>query len=443
MGLFSRSKKSESRPQPSEEDDFEDDQVLFQGAMSGVETDLETHQKLVRVGLPRAKALVSDALARRAEKLRIDPKGKAAQVALYVDGMPFSGGRLSVQEAMAITQVLKLFAGLDPGNRTEPQRGGIHAEFQEQKYELGVESQPLRTGGERLSVRMLNTALRVDTPTEAGFSDSLRELIREESSHKSGLILVAGTPDSGLSTTALATLRSIDAYLSNIYNLADLNGREIIHVTNFDEDEAEVAASTLDQKLARTIRKEADVAFVDPIDAESAPVVLEGSEEICIVGEMAAAGAAAGVLQFAEWVGSAEKAAGAIRLVLSPKLIRKLCTDCREAYRPNARLLQKVGLPDKTPALYRQPFNVDEETGQKSPVACLTCGGLGYYGRTVMVEVIRMTDRMRQVLIEGGSVADLKAVAREEEMDSLRTEGIRVVAAGLTSLEELQRTFKS
>ena len=439
MGLFGR-KKSSGSQQAADRDEFDDDdQVLFQGALSGVETDLGAHAKLVRVGLPRAKAMISDALARRAEKLRIDPKGKAAQVALFVDGMPFSGGRVSIQEAMAITQVLKLLAGLDPGNRTEPQNGGIKAEYNEIDYEIGIESRPLRTGGERLTVRLLNTLARVDTPSEAGFSEELKQLIRDEAGNKSGLVLVAGGPDSGVSTAAIATLRSIDAYLSNIHNLADLGGREIIHVSNYEGEEGD----TLEQMLARTIRKEADVAFVDPITDVSAPVVLEASEDICIVGEMAATGAAAGVLQFAEWVGSPAKAAEAIRLVLSPKLIRKLCTECREAYRPNARLLQKVGLPPETTALYRQPFHVDEETGQKSPVSCLNCGGLGYYGRTAMIEVIQMTDRMKQVVAEGGSVADIKAIAREEDMDSLRSEGIRVVASGVTSLEELQRTFKS
>ena len=438
MGLFGK-KSQPSRAQP-DDDDFDDQEmVLFQGAVSGVETDLSEHAKLVRVGLPRAKAIVSDALARRAEKLRIDPKGKAAQVALFVDGMPFSGGRLSPQEAMAITQVLKLLAGLEVRNRTAVQKGGIKAEYNETDYEIGVETRPLQTGGERLTLRLQNTLARVDTPGEAGFSDELRELIRESSSHRDGLVLIAGGPDTGVSTTAMATLRSIDAYLSNIFNVADIGGREIIHVSNFSGEEGD----ELEQVLARVIRKEADVVFVDPIVAEDATVLWEAAENLCIVGEMAAAGAAAGVLKFAEWVGSAEKAAERVRLVLSPKLIRKLCTDCKEAYRPNPRLLQKVGLPPETTALYRQPKVVDEETGQSMPVQCLTCGGLGYYGRTVMVEVVQMTERMRKTVAEGGTVADIKAVAREEGMDSLRSEGIRVVAAGVTSLEELQRVFKS
>ena len=434
MPLFGRKKSKPAAP-PEEEDDQQS--VLFKGAVSGVETDLSEHAKLVRVGLPRAKSLVSDALARRAEKIRLDPKDKAAQIGMYVDGMPFSGGRVSVQEAMAITQILKLLAGLDPKDRTRPLRGGINAEFDEQDYEIGIETRPLRTGGERLTIRLENAKTRIESPTDAGFPDALREKIRELSAAKSGLLLIAGPPDSGVTTTSLAVLRSIDAYLFNIFNVADLGGREIIHIANFRGEEGD----SLEQLLARTIRKEADVAYVDPIDEESATVVSEAAEEMCLVGEMAAAGAAAAVIQFGEWVGSPAKAAESIRGVFSPKLIRKLCTNCREAYRPNPKLLAKVGLPPETTALYRQPKQIDEETGKPVPVACNVCGGLGYYGRTVMVELIEMTDAMKEIVADGGSVADIKNVAKEAGMLTHRSEGVRLVAEGITSLEELQRAF--
>ena len=421
------------------DEDFDDDYdtVLFQGALSGEETDLGAHAKLVRVGLPRAKDLVSDALQRRAEKLRLEPKGSAAQVALYVDGQAFSGGRMSAKEAMAITQMLKVLAAMDPRERTAPQSGGIKAEYVETDYEIFVETTPTR-GGERLVLKLVNQLARVDTPSEAGFTEELKELIREESATKNGVLLISGPPESGVSTAAIATLRSIDAYLFNIFNVADLGGREIIHVTNFEGEEGD----GLEQKLARVIRKEADVCFVDPITEQTAPIVYESSEDICLLGELPAPSAADSLVQFAHWVGSRAQAAERLRMALAPKLIRRLCTECREAYRPNPKLVAKVGLPPETTVLYRQPKEIDEETGQQMPVDCQMCGGLGYYGRIAMIELCRLTDPVKQVFVDGGTPADLKAAAREDGQPTFRSEGVRLVAEGVTSLEELQRAFR-
>lgn len=425
-------------------DDFDEDEVeyvLFKGAIDGSEANLAENAKLVQVGLDRAKGLVTDALSRRAEKIRLDPKGdRVAMITLFVDGQAFSGGRISRQEGNAITQMLKLLAGLDIKNRSKPQIGGINAEFNETKYELGIESTPLKTGGERLTVRCVNTLSRIDTPADAGFPASIKDRIREITSERQGVLVVAGPPDSGVTTTAMATLRTIDAYLYNIFNCADLGGREILHVTNFEGEEGD----SLDMRLARAIRKECDVIFVDPIkSAQAAKDIFEVSDKVALVGEMPAANGPAAVLQLAKWIGSPKTVAQGLSAVVTPKLIRKLCTECREAYRPNAKLIAKVGLPPETSVLYRQPKQRDEETGEIVPVPCLNCGGLGYYGRTVMLEFIQMTDELRESIGEGATAAEIKALAKSQKMPNHRTEGLRLVGEGVTSLEELQRAFKS
>lgn len=425
-------------------DEFDEDDVefvLFKGAIDGSEANLAANAKLVQVGLDRAKGLITDALARRAEKIRLDPKGdKVAMITLFVDGQAFSGGRVSRQEGNAITQMLKLLAGLDINDRSNTQNGGINAEYNETDYELFVESQPLKTGGERLTVRCVNTLARIDTPADAGFPEVIKERIREVSSHNKGVLLVAGGPDSGVSTTAMATLRSIDAYLYNIYNVADLAGREIIHVSNFSGEEGD----SFGQILARAIRKECDVVFVDPLKTDEAiKEVFDVSDDVCVVGEMPAANASSAILQLAKSLGTPKTVAQGLAAVISPKLIRKLCTDCREAYRPNAKLIAKVGLPPETNVLYRQPKERDEETGEVRPVNCLNCGGLGYYGRTVMLEMIEMTDDLREAVGNGAPAAEIKSLAKQQNMPNHRTEGLRLVGEGITSLEELQRAFKA
>src|SRR5690606_12327480 len=140
--IFGFGKKSE---EPDSEE-LEIETVLFQGAADGSEVDLSQNARLAQVGLVPAKELVSEALARRAEMINVVPRGNAAAVTLFVDGVPYPGERLPKQEALAITQILKLLAGLDIKERKRPQSGGINTEYQERKYLLLIDSAPLKEG---------------------------------------------------------------------------------------------------------------------------------------------------------------------------------------------------------------------------------------------------------------------------------------------------------
>ena len=157
---------------------------------------------------------------------------------------------------------------------------------------------------------------------------------------------------SGVSTTALGIMRSVDAYLYSIYNLADFSGRDLAHVTEFKRNEGE----NLVQWITRSKRQECDVMLVDPLrEAETAKTIFDEADDRSFVTEMAAKDAADAVLRINAWLGDPKITADRLRLVISQKLIRKLCPECKQAYRPNPKLLAKVGLPPETKVLYRVP----------------------------------------------------------------------------------------
>ncbi|MBM4077115.1 MAG: secretion system protein E, partial [Planctomycetes bacterium] len=137
-----------------------------------------------------------------------------------------------------------------------------------------------------------------------------------------------------------------------------------------------------------------------------------------------------------------KKASEVIDAVFSQKLIRLLCTECREAFRPNPKMLEKVGLPPETKVLYRkgEPM-VDEKTGEEDP-PCEKCDGTGYLGRMAMLEVIVASDAIRKLIANGAPPDQIKAMARSEGCLTFHKDGLRLVAEGRTSLEELQRVFK-
>jgi type II secretory ATPase GspE/PulE/Tfp pilus assembly ATPase PilB-like protein len=423
-------------------DDYDDEEeelelVTFQGALNGKKPDVKANGRLMEIGLVPAKEIVSDAMLRRAETVRVETKGSAAVVRLYIDGIAYPGGRLPKQEAHAITQMLKLLAGLNVKQRKARQKGGIKAEFQDTPYQVLVETEPTPAGVERLTIRVRNLKQSVETPDELGFSETMKEKLREMAANRSGVILACGVPGSGTTSTRFGIARSVDAYMYSVYTIGDLESREIPYTTEFEVKEGD----DLETTIQRVIRIDADVIFADAMsDAETAKIIFAKQKEIAFISEFAARDTAQGLAKLLEWVGDPQIVVDGLHAIVSQKLLRVLCNDCKQAFRPNPKLLKKVGLPPKTKVLYR-PGQPDPEDPEDEP--CEVCGGLGYFGRAGMFEMLEMTDGMREAILGGADVAAIKSKMREERMPSFQSEGLRLVAEGRTSLDELQRTFKS
>ena len=435
-------KKPREQNEDEDEDEGEDEEVdlvNFQGAMQGRTADMAANARLVQAALRPTKDLVTEALERRAETVRLDIKGEKAQVALAIDGMPYAGPRMPKSQASAVMQMLKVLCGLDARVRGKAQSGGVKAEFQGTKYELSAEFTPQPDANERLTIRIRNLSVKLETPVDLGFSESLRQTIRDLTSHRHGIIVCCGMPGSGVTTTTYALLRGIDVYLFSIYSIAKTS-RELLNIRQFEAN----AEDDLKSTMMRMIREEADVIFVDPIrDADTTQQLMSVADRICIISEMQAKDCSSAIAQLVKWSGDPQKASELIDGVFSQKLVRLLCTGCREAFRPNLKLLEKVGLPPETKILYRkrEPI-IDEKTGEEVDT-CEKCGGVGFYGRAAMIEAIVVTDPIRKLIAEGGQPEQIKAIAKSEGCLTFHKDGLRLVAEGKTSLEELQRVFKS
>ena len=262
-----------------DDDDEEDDDrelVNFQGALNGNTADMAANARLVQAALRPTKDLITDAIQRRAEMIRVDVKGERAQSALSIDGMPYPGDRMAKPQATAISQMLKVLCGLDARIKGKHQAGGVKAEFQGKKYELSTDFLPQPDATERMTVRIRDLSLKLETPNDLGFSDSLKQTIRDLTSHRHGLIVCCGMPGSGVTTTTYAVLRGIDVYLYSIYSIASTS-RELLNIKKFEVNEGD----DLQTSMVRMIREEADVIFVDPIkNADTTQQLLSVADRI-------------------------------------------------------------------------------------------------------------------------------------------------------------------
>ncbi len=167
--------------------------------------------------------------------------------------------------------------------------------------------------------------------------------------------------------------------------------------------------------------------------------ILKKQTDLAIISELTAKDAASAVEKLCKLSGKPAEIAEAVRGVFGQKLIRRLCERCKQPYRPNPKLLKKVGLDESVTTLYKhRKFNEEEDARP-----CKVCGGGGYIGRIAMLELVEMTEGMKALVAKGASAADIKAQARKEKMLSFKDDGLRLVAEGTTSLEELQRAFRS
>lgn len=432
-----KSDAGKKAPQPADEQaDIE--QVLFQGPLFGREANLKANARLVQAALVPVKQMFSDALARRSHTILMEPREGRLAIRFVIDGVPYPAAAVPGQKGAAMVQMTKVLAGLDPNERKAPQSGGIKAEYDKIPYHLIVESVPAQ-GGERVRIKVDNRKVSRQKPADVGFPDHLKAKIREFTESRSGIILVCGPPDSGATTLSIIALHSVDPYLYSVYNLADNQGRELINVTDFKIEEGHDLEITFD----RILRREADVIFLNPLTSpQDAQTIFNYSDRLSFIAEIPANNPVEGIRKLIEWVGVDDVIKG-LRCILTQKLIRKLCDDCKQAFRPNPMLLKKLGLPPETSVLYRAPVPSEDPKAPTIEELCADCDGVPYHGRVAAFEMLEMTDTMKEVIAQGADPDAIRKQMVEDGQTTLQKDAIRLVAQGKTSLEEVQRTFAS
>ena len=431
-------RRKPAQDEPDEHEQEQVDHLQFQGALNGVQPNLAANGRLVQASLVPTKDLLTDAVLRRAEMVRIDPKGPAAIVRLYVDGIPYPAAKMPKAQGLAITQMIKLLGGMDIQERNQPQSGGMKAEHDGIPYELRVQSAPAE-GAERLIVRIENLKTRPESPDDLNISQELRDRFRALTADK-GALLVCGTPGSGVTSTTFGVLRSLDPYTRNILTLGDPGGRKLIAINPFEWDKA----NGIEKGIDRAMRTEPDVLYLDPIrNAEMAQTVFKYAEQVTFVAELAAKDTVSGVGQLLQWAGDGAMIAEGLRGMVSVKLIRKLCEKCKQIFKPNSAMVAKLGLPPGTQVLYRPPRPPAPGTPEADTYyPCNKCGGLGYQGRTGIFELLEVNAKVKEVLKTNPTASALRQRMKDDDMLTLQREALRLVAEGVTSLEEVQRAFQ-
>ncbi len=385
-----------------------------------------------------AQDVFFDALWRRASVVELLPTKEASRLVYQVDGRPVERDALPRDQAEALVSFVKSIAGLNIEERRKPQRGYITAQIADQKQRVLVRTDG-STAGEKLSLRIFGREIDLRV-ADLGFTPKQLEQVTSLREISPGLILLSAPPGHGLTTTIYSFVRTHDRFLQNVQMIEFDKEIDVDNVTQKLYSPAE--GKTFAELLLRVVRSDPDIIVLPELrDRESAAVAAQAATQKQKVYVGVVANDAFDALR--KWltlVGDKSLVARSLLAVGNQRLVRVLCTSCKQAYKPDAAMMRKLNLPaDKV--LYRPPEPQFDKSG--NPVICQACQGSGYMGRTGVFDWLMVDDGLREVIKRAQSLGDLQTYLQKKGALALQAQALQKVLDGLTSIQEVARATRS
>jgi type II secretory ATPase GspE/PulE/Tfp pilus assembly ATPase PilB-like protein len=385
-----------------------------------------------------AQEMLHEIVWRRASEADLSPKGGGMRLLLVIDGMPVERPGPAAADGETVIQFLKEHGGMNVEDRRRPQQGRIEVGLGEKIVDLELTTAGSTTG-QRMQFRVAQEAVRTKLD-ELGMADDALARVRELLHQPSGLIIASGMPRNGVTSTLYSLLREYDAFTQL---LVAIERRPEVDLENVTQ-KTYADAAEIPEVLASVVRRDPDVILLDACpDARTAAAVCEASDRKNLLLGMHAPDSFVALAKWVKVSGHPEDAMRNLRAVLCQVLLRKLCTACREAYRPDPQFLAKANLQSQhIDRFYRPPSEpLTDEKGR--PVVCPSCQGSGYVGRTGAFELLELTDRLRELVLSGATVSQIKAEARKNKMLYLQERALQKVIRGETSVQEVIRVSQA
>jgi type II secretory ATPase GspE/PulE/Tfp pilus assembly ATPase PilB-like protein len=389
-------------------------------------------------GFVTAKEVIADLVDRRGDSAMFEFSASSVGVKYQIDGVWHDLPPRERLTADPLLAVLKKVAGRKEAERRAKQEGKFGVEFNGAKYDAKIASQGVETG-ERAVLSLENKKFPFASFADLGMRDKLSEQVKEVIGRPQGFVLFSALPGQGLSTLFNVALRESDRYMRDFVDIEDAvkPEREVenVHVHKYNSAAGETPMKVLPE-IIRTYPNA--YCLRDLVNAETVGTLIEQiPDDRLVMAAVKAKECVEAILRVMMLKVAAKDFAPVLTGVVNMRLARKLCDECKQAYAPPAEVIKQLGA--RIEALYRPPVPIP---GEKPKPPCEKCGGIGYYGRTGIFEVLVVDDGVRQTLMTNPKIDALRLAARKAGMRTLQEEGILLAAKGVTSLPELMRVLK-
>jgi len=372
--------------------------------------------------------ILADAIRKRASDIHLEPYEKVFRVRYRIDGVLHDVMAPPKQMEAAILSRVKIMATMDIAERRLPQDGRISVKFSSKEVDLRVSSLPT-IFGEKIVMRILDKSGVVLDLARLGFEEDDLERFKRVIQTPYGMVLVTGPTGSGKSTTLYAAVSMINSADINIMTAEDpvefnLPGVNQVQVR-------EDIGLTFSTALRSFLRQDPDVILVGEMrDAETAAIAIRAALTGHLVfSTLHTNDAPSTVTRLLDMGIVPFLVSSSLLMVVAQRLCRRICVECREQLDVPLSALLDVG------------FQPDEAESIKvyKGIGCAACANTGYRGRMAIHEILYVNPELQEAIVRQRPANELREVAVKHGMRTLRQSGLRKVAAGMTTLDEVIR----
>jgi len=370
--------------------------------------------------------LIYSAVRDGASDIHIEPHDNELRIRFRIDGRLYEKLRPPYKMAPAIVSRIKIMARLDIAERRLPQDGGIHVLMDKRPIDLRI-STLAGQFGEKVVIRLIDNRSVLVNLEKLGFNYDMLKSWRKAISAPNGIVLVTGPTGSGKSTTLYSVLKELNDDSVNICTVEDPVEFNLGSVNQFQVNEK--IGFTFAAALRSLLRQDPDIIMVGEIrDEETARIAIQAALTGHLVLSTLHTNNAPGTVSRLVNTGVEPYLISASLVgILAQRLVRKICTHCKEPYDPPANIRRAV-----------ERIAGEVEVFYKGK-GCPKCRDSGYSGRIGIYELLIPNDEFRDKMVTNVSVTEMYNLAMKSGMTTLRQDGLEKVKAGITSVEEVFR----
>ena len=375
-------------------------------------------------------SIIERAAVERASDLRLEPREGDLQVRMRIDGLMRNVLTVPRDLQASVISRLKIMGGMNIAERRVPQDGRANVRIKNRDIDLRLSTLPT-IYGESVVVRLLDKSTTLQSAQALGLAGDNFEKYQKLLRSNNGVVLIAGPTGSGKSSTMYSMIRTLNTEQVKLITLEDPVEYNTDGVNQVQIDEK--TGLTFASGLRSILRQDPDIVAVGEIrDGETAEIAMRAA----ITGHLVLStihtyDSVSSVSRLVDIGVEPYLISAGLRGVISQRLVRKICSHCREEYEPTPEELALVGLTPQDGLRYYR--------GKGCPM----CFHTGYRGRTAVFEVLVITSKLRQAISAGATQGELAQLALEEGFKTMRDDCLALVHQGITTIEEAARTINT